>query len=149
MPIPLFKMGILFAVQQNNIAFRLNNIFNITTQLHPLPIIAIWTYIKYIHFMNSRIKHTQIPLSIGFFLALLSLPYGYYELLRTVATILFIAYGVNAYKKNEEPWMYFWFGSALLINPIFKIALGRDLWNVVDVCWGVILIYKNIKDRKR
>lgn len=81
-------------------------------------------------------------MAIAFFIALLDLPYGYYELLRTVGMVLFIAYGIHNYKEEDETWSYFWLGSAVLINPIFKIALGAVLWKVIDVIWGVILLYK-------
>ena len=92
--------------------------------------------------MGDIIKYSRIPLAIAFFIALLDLPYGYYELLRTGGMVLFIAYGIHNYKNEKEPWSYFWFGSAVLINPIFKIALGAVLWKIVDVIWGVILLYK-------
>ena len=96
--------------------------------------------------MDSIIKYSRIPLAIAFFVALLDLPYGYYELLRTVGMVLFIAYGIYNYKNKKEDWSYFWFGSAVLINPIFKIALGAVLWKVVDVIWGVVLLYKYNED---
>ena len=92
--------------------------------------------------MEKLTKYSKIPLAIAFFLALLDLPYGYYELLRTVGMVLFIAYGIHNYKDEKEAWSYFWFGSAVLINPIFKIALGAGLWKIVDVIWGIILLYK-------
>lgn len=88
-------------------------------------------------------KYTQIPLAVAFVIALLNLPYGYYEFLRTVGMVLFIAYGVHSYKKDEELWVFFWFGSALFINPIFKIALGKSLWKVMDIIWAAILIYRS------
>ena len=31
-------------------------------------------------------------------------------------------------------------GLALLFQPFFKIALGREMWNVVDVIVGAILL---------
>lgn len=93
--------------------------------------------------MGVIIKYSRIPLAIAFFIALFNLPYGYYELLRTVGMVLFIAYGVHNYKNKKEAWSYFWFGSALLINPIFKIALGAVIWKVIDVIWGVILLYRH------
>jgi hypothetical protein len=92
--------------------------------------------------LEKLTKYSKIPLAIAFFLALLDLPYGYYELLRTVGMVLFIAYGIHNYKDEKEAWSYFWFGSAVLINPIFKIALGAGLWKIVDVIWGIILLYK-------
>lgn len=91
--------------------------------------------------MKVIIKYSRIPLAIGFFIALMDLPYGYYELLRTIATILFIVYGINEYRRKNERWAIVWFGSALLINPIFKIALGKILWKVMDIIWGILLLY--------
>lgn len=92
--------------------------------------------------MEKIKKYTQIPLAVAFVIALLNLPYGYYELLRTVGMVLFIAYGIHSYKKGEDLWVFFWIGSALLINPLFKIALGKSLWMVMDIIWAAILIYR-------
>lgn len=44
------------------------------------------------------------------------------------------------YKKNDT-WFVIWLASAILINPFFKIALGRTLWNIIDVVWSMLLIY--------
>lgn len=93
--------------------------------------------------MEEFKKYTQLPLAVAFIIALLNLPYGYYELLRTVGMVFFIAYGINSYKKDEELWVFFWFGSALLINPIFKIALGKYLWKIIDIAWAAILFYRS------
>lgn len=30
--------------------------------------------------------------------------------------------------------------SAILINPLFKIALGRSIWNIIDVIWALFLL---------
>ncbi len=43
------------------------------------------------------------------------------------------------YQKNKI-WFIIWLSSAILINPILKINLGRFLWNVIDVIWAIILI---------
>jgi len=50
------------------------------------------------------------------------------------------------YKKNDV-WFIIWLASAILINPIFKIALGRDLWNLVDILWSILLIYSIFFER--
>ena len=39
--------------------------------------------------------------------------------------------------------------SAILINPIFKISLGRELWNIIDIVWAIILIGTIIFDRNK
>lgn len=68
------------------------------------------------------------------------LPYGYYTLLRLVACGVF-AYAafLTADKKHKFlPWV---FGLlALLFNPIVKIHLPKELWALVDVAAGVLLL---------
>lgn len=43
-------------------------------------------------------------------------------------------------EKEDKTIMIIWICSAVLINPIFKIALGRTIWNSVDVIWTIILL---------
>ena len=96
--------------------------------------------------MNNIIK---IGLAILLFLCLLNMPYGYYELVRFVAMIVFayLAYEANTAKKQTEVIVYI--GLALLFQPFFKIALGRGLWNVVDVVVGLGLIISLFPKPKR
>jgi hypothetical protein len=68
------------------------------------------------------------------------MPYGFYQLVRFVA---FIGFGILAYKANQEndnTEMIIYGGLALLFQPIFKIALGREIWNIVDVIVAIGLI---------
>lgn len=68
------------------------------------------------------------------------MPYGYFQLVRFVAMIAFgwLAY-YHAQEKREG--LAFTFGAlALLFQPFFKIALGRGVWNIVDVIVGVGLL---------
>lgn len=87
--------------------------------------------------MNKVIK---IVLTILFFLCLLDMPYGFYQFVRFVALI---GFGILAYKANEDrkqTEMIIYGGLALLFQPFFKIALGRDMWNIIDVIVGIGLI---------
>lgn len=73
-------------------------------------------------------------------LCLAPMPYGFYQLVRFVAMIVF---GVMAYKYYEQKNMPFAvvFGAlALLFQPFFKVALGRTIWNIVDFVVAIILI---------
>jgi hypothetical protein len=82
----------------------------------------------------------KIVLTILLFLCLLDMPYGFYQFVRFAA---FFGFGVLAYKANEEykkTEMIIYGGLALLFQPFFKIALGRELWNIVDVIVGMGLI---------
>lgn len=45
-------------------------------------------------------------------------------------------------------FMVIWFTSALLINPFFKLALGRFIWNIIDIIWVTLLIFSMFSDKK-
>ena len=87
--------------------------------------------------MHSPIK---ITLAILFFLCLADMPYGYYQLVRFVALIGFAILAYQSYEKNRKTEVIIYAGLALLFQPLFKIALGRYIWNVVDVVVGIALI---------
>lgn len=95
---------------------------------------------------NNFIK---ITLSILLFLCLLPMPYGFYELVRFVALIgfAFLAFQANQNKNSTAVFIYI--SLALLFQPFFKIALGRELWNIVDVIVGVSLIVSIFVKPKR
>lgn len=91
----------------------------------------------------------KIVLAVLFFLCLLDMPYGFYQLVRFIALIGFgiLAYKANEDSKNTKMIMY---GSlALLFQPFFKIALGREIWNMIDVIVGIGLIVSLFINRTR
>lgn len=77
-------------------------------------------------------------------ICLFDMPYGYYQLVRFLGMIGFGLLGYDSLSKSNF-WTTVWFSSAILINPIFKISLGRDIWNIVDVIWAIILIFSIIR----
>ena len=96
--------------------------------------------------MNKTII-MKIILSILLLVCLLDMPYGYYELIRFLGLIGFGVLAFKNYQKNQT-WFIIWLSSAVLINPFFKIALGRDIWNIMDVIWTLLLI-SSVLLRKR
>lgn len=69
------------------------------------------------------------------------MPYGYYQFVRFLALIGFSILAYLNYIKNNQI-MFVVFGAlAILFQPFFKISLGRDLWNVIDVIVGLFLIF--------
>lgn len=91
----------------------------------------------------------KIVLAIVLLLCLLDMPYGFYQLVRFMALIGFgiLAYKANEQNKNTE--MIIYGGLALLFQPFFKIALGREMWNIVDVIVGIGLIANLIMNRTK
>lgn len=103
---------------------------------------------------NSQMKLSlqaiiKIVLSILLFLCLLDMFYGFYQFVRFVALI---GFGVLAYKANEQDRqteMIIYGVLALLFQPFFKIALGRAIWNIVDVIIGIGLLASLFIDRAK
>ena len=75
-----------------------------------------------------------------FVICLADMPYGYFQFVRFLGMLGFAFLAFNEYEKESKGWMMFYIISAILINPIFKISLGRELWNIIDIVWGIILI---------
>jgi hypothetical protein len=91
----------------------------------------------------------KIILIILFLLCLFQMPYVYYQFARTVGMVGFVLLAYHDRGKKDKTLMIIWICSAIVINPIFKIALGRTLWNIMDIIWASLLlgtiIYKKIK----
>ena len=87
--------------------------------------------------LQSAIK---VVLTILFLLCLLDMPYGYFQIVRFAGLVGFgiLAFQANESKQKELAIVFI--GLALLFQPFFKVALGRGLWNVVDVIVGLGLI---------
>ena len=89
----------------------------------------------------SPISTIKLILAIFFFICLLDMPYGYFQLVRFLAMIGFSYLAYDAYENSEKNKAYVFMALAILFQPLIKIALGRDLWNIVDVVVGVWLLY--------
>jgi hypothetical protein len=86
--------------------------------------------------MNTKsLSFLLIPLLLA---CLLPMPYGYYVLVRVVATA---AFAFLAYQERGNQMMWIFVGLALLFQPFEKIALGRTVWNIVDIAVAVFLVW--------
>lgn len=97
--------------------------------------------------MNLIIK---LILAILLFGCLVDFPYGYYQFVRFAAMVGFgyLAYHANEQGAKNEAFIYL--ALAILFQPFFKIALGRALWNGIDVIVGIGLIVSLFKsDNKK
>jgi hypothetical protein len=83
---------------------------------------------------------TKLVLSLLFFLCLADMPYGYYQFVRFAGLVGFAILAYQAYEQGRQVEMIIYGGLALLFQPFFKIALGRQMWNVVDVVVGIGLL---------
>ena len=85
-------------------------------------------------------KQIYLILAAMMLICLAPMPYGYFQLVRFVAMVVFgvLAYQYYLNHKLAATWI---FGAlAFLFQPFYKIALGRVVWNVVDVVVALLLI---------
>lgn len=97
------------------------------------------------------INYIKIVLAALLIICLFKMPYGYYQFVRYTVMLGFayLAFSRNSTKNENEVFLYI--GLSLLFQPFIKIALGRTLWNIVDVIvgLGLLLSFTNRKDIKK
>lgn len=87
--------------------------------------------------MDNIIK---IILAVLFLLCLADMSYGFYQFVRFSGLIGFTVLAYQANQQGQQTEMIIYGGLALLFQPFFKIALGRQMWNIVDVVVGIGLL---------
>lgn len=88
--------------------------------------------------MNNNLL--KVILSIILFLCLFDMPFGYYQFVRFLAMLGFTYLAFLANKQANKNSVFIYVGLALLFQPFVKIALGRTIWNIVDIIVGIGLI---------
>ena len=90
--------------------------------------------------MVKQAKIIKLLLSVLFFICLADMPYGYYEFVRFAGLVGFAILAYQANDQGKQGEVVIFVALALLFQPFFKIALGREIWNFVDVVVGIGLI---------
>lgn len=85
-------------------------------------------------------KAIQIIIAILLLLCIAPMSYGYYQLVRYVAMIVFGWMAYKYYEEERKSLMVTFGALVILFQPFLKIALGRIMWNVVDVVVAIGLI---------
>ena len=91
----------------------------------------------------------KITLSIIFLLCLFALPYGYYQTVRFIGMLGFALLAYYSYDDNKKVEVIIYIVLALLFQPFLKVALGRTIWNVVDVIVSAGLIVSVFLNSKK
>ena len=74
--------------------------------------------------------------------------YGYYQIVKSIATILFVYFAYNNYRIKDIKQLAITFGAlTLLFQPFIKVALGRVMWNVTDFVVALGLIGLPISEK--
>lgn len=93
-------------------------------------------------------KHVYLILAAMMLLCLASMPYGYYMLVRFVAMVVFGVMVYQYYERRKVAAACTFGVLALLFQPIYKIALGRVTWNVIDVLVAGLLIALFVMEKR-
>lgn len=91
-------------------------------------------------------KQISIVLAALLILCLAPMPYGYYQMVRFVAMVVFAVMAYRYYEEKKNQLAIVFGALALLFQPFIKVALGKAIWNVVDVVVAIALIllwYRN------
>jgi hypothetical protein len=82
-------------------------------------------------------KRIWIPQAIVIAMLLWALnpenPYGYYILLRCVCCAAFAYLAIKALEQAKEGWTWVLGITAVVYNPIIRIHLTRDIWEVINI----------------
>lgn len=89
--------------------------------------------------------YIALSLAALLLLCLAPMPYGYFQIVRVVAMIAFAIMAYQYYQEDRVPLAITFGGLALLFQPFLKIALGRTIWNIVDVLVALLLIVLTIQ----
>lgn len=76
-------------------------------------------------------------LAIALLLCLAPMPYGYYMVVRTAASIVFVYFALTHKSFGNSDMMVVCLILAALFQPIIKIPLGRALWNILDIAVAI------------
>ncbi len=85
-------------------------------------------------------KYLYIILAVMLLLCLAPMPYGYFMLVRFVMMLACGGLAYRYFKLNKQIAMWVFITLALLFQPLYKIVLGRAIWNVVDIFVAVFLV---------
>ena len=85
-------------------------------------------------------KRVHLILAALMLICLAPMPYSYYMLVRFVAMVVFGIMAYQYYTKQKAIASVVFGVLAVLFQPIYKIALGRVTWNVIDVAVATLLV---------
>ena len=74
-------------------------------------------------------------------IALLPLPYFYYQLLRIVVIVAAAIYAYKFYKDNQMAKVITFGIIALIWNPIFPIYMDKSVWMILDIVGAVVFYF--------
>lgn len=95
--------------------------------------------------MQKALKSILVILLL---LCLTDMPYAYYEITRFIACIGFGIFSFQCFQTERQIEGIIFIVLIVLFQPFEKLALGRALWNILDVLVSIFLIVSIFLDTK-
>lgn len=97
----------------------------------------------------ERNKLIALILAVLLFTCLAPMPYGYFQLIRLIALFAFTFFSYTEFKNERKSLGIIFLALAILFQPFIRIALGREIWNSIDIIVGIgLLIYAFNSNKK-
>ena len=93
-------------------------------------------------------KQVYLILAAMMLLCLAPMPYGYFQLVRFVTMVVFGVIAYQYYLRQKTVATVIFIVLAVLFQPIYKIALGRITWNIIDVLVAGLLIALFVMEKR-
>lgn len=90
----------------------------------------------------NRLRVLILAFTVFFLGCLLNMPYWYFQLIRFFGFLFFCYLSYWGYTKKNNYSLCVWGVSAILLNPFFRFYFGRQIWNILDVLWVILLIFQ-------
>ena len=72
--------------------------------------------------------------------ALLPLPYGYYQFLRIAITIASGLVAYSCFSEGKQGWAVGFGAICILFNPIIPVHLSKSMWAPIDVAVALVFL---------
>ena len=83
-------------------------------------------------------------------IAITPMPYGYYQFLRIVITIVAGISAYNSFLAKQKTWFYIFIPILILYNPILPIHLDKEIWLPLNLLtFMIFLVYIFFKKDKK
>lgn len=96
----------------------------------------------------SILEKSSLILAIALLVCLLTLPYGFYTLVRFTTAIIAGCWAYTFFRKGKTAYAVISCAVLLLFQPFIRITLDRFTWNVVDVILAIIILFFIINDNR-
>ena len=93
-------------------------------------------------------KYLPLYLAAVLLLCLAPMPYGYFTLVRVLATVVFGIYAYRCFAVKKEGATLVFATLALLFQPFAKVGFNRVVWNVIDVIVAIGMVALFFWERK-